>query len=597
MTEGEDEGFSQELTDFRRRVEELRAVQALPAAERLGALDAALVELQHAADVLWPRFERWTAVRGDGRGNAQEQRLLRALFQRLPVAVALVDREAVVRRMNFAATQLFGTQAGYATGRTLTGWFRHDGRAALRSQIAAVARGEGGRILLARVPRRPGATNPVPGLPGRAAEAENAGPESAPDALWVTLGAIRPPDERQLAVLAVFQPADGASATNGPTAAGFSLGPSRSPAQPDLAEVTRQAEVLDLVDEAATALLSAPPDADPEAVALRAAQVLHRRFADWVVVDWANRDGTGGGGRRVETPTTAGAPEVATFGGTAHGTGGATAPTAAETASPGTPVEAPPGAGPGGALPLRRLVVCGPDDGSGLVATVAAQDPADCPLVAGAVRSGTSALQVRPDEVTAFGRDASGAPVLVAAEVTSLLCVPLRVADAGPVQGTLTVFRTGARGAFGMAEAGALDRAARHLALALDRAATSGAATRNGPAAPGAPDTPDRPDRPERPGRPEGSPAVAATTCATATGAAPIGGDRTGTPAPAGTTACAAGPVGGAGHAGAAAGPDQGQVSQQVCHTPPTEPGAGPGGAPRAPEPRHPSDPTRPPGR
>ncbi|WEV28633.1 PAS domain-containing protein [Streptomyces sp. 71268] len=594
MTEGEDEGFSQELTDFRRRVEELRAVRALPAAERLGALDAALVELQHAADVLWPRFERWTAVRGDGRGNAQEQRLLRALFQRLPVAVALVDREAVVRRMNFAATQLFGTQAGYATGRTLTGWFRHDGRAALRSQIAAVARGEGGRVLLARVPRRPGATDPAPGLPGRTAQGEEAGPESAPDALWVTLGAIRPPDERQLAVLAVFQPADGASAANGPAATGFSLGADRSPTQPDLAEVSRQAEVLDLVDEAATALLSAPPGADPEAVALRAAQVLHRRFADWVVVDWANRDGTGGGGRPVETPTTAGAPEAAPLGGTAHGTGGAVAPdpTAA------TPVDARPSTGPGRAAPLRRLVVCGPDDGSGLVATVVAQDPADSPLVAGAVRSGTSALQVRPDEVAAFGLDASGAPVLVAAEVTSLLCVPLRVADAGPAQGALTVFRTGARRAFGMAEAGALDRTARHLALALDRAATSGTATRSGPAAAGTTDAPDRSDKPDRPDTPDrssspdgGQPAVATMMCATATSVAPAGDDRTRAPDPAGA-AHAAGPVGGAGHAGAAAVPDQ----QQVCHTPPTEPGTGPGGTARAPEPRHSSDPPRPPG-
>ncbi|MFE6780357.1 PAS domain-containing protein, partial [Streptomyces sp. NPDC057676] len=153
MTEGVHEEFSEELTDFRRRVAELRGVRALPAAERLGALDAALVELQHAADVLWPRFEQGSPPQGEGRASAQEQRLLRALFQRLPVAVALVDREAVVRRMNLAATELFGTRAGYATGRTLTGWFRPDSRAALRSQIAAVARGEGGRVLLTRVPR------------------------------------------------------------------------------------------------------------------------------------------------------------------------------------------------------------------------------------------------------------------------------------------------------------------------------------------------------------------------------------------------------------------------------------------------------------
>lgn len=474
MTEGEDEGFSEELTDFRRRVEELRAVRALPAEERLGALDAALVELQHAADVLWPRFERWSAARGDGRGNSQEQRLLRALFQRMPVAVALVDREAVVRRMNFAATQLFGARAGYATGRTLTGWFRADGRAALRSQIAAVARGEGGRVLLVRMPRRPGAD------------------ENAPDALWVTLGAIRPPDERQFAVLAVFQPADSDGAARGPATAGFSLGPHRTPDLPDLAEVSRQAEVLDLVDDSATTLLATSPTARPETVARRSAQVLHRRFADWVIIDWVD-------GRRdrppAQNPSAAGAPEDASIGGTLHGTSdpghtgdggteaipgqpttgraGATDPGPADAAPPAGPDAAPSAATPYGRM--RRLVVCGPDDGRGLVATVAEQDPSQSPLVVEAVRTGASTLRVRPEEVAAFGLDASGAPLLVSAEVTSLLCVPLRVAGTGPTRGVLTLFRTGARRAFEMAEAGAADRMARHLALALHRAPTTAA--------------------------------------------------------------------------------------------------------------------------
>ncbi|GDY57591.1 hypothetical protein SVIO_082140 [Streptomyces violaceusniger] len=83
-----------------------------------------------------------------------------------------------------------------------------------------------------------------------------------------------------------------------------------------------------------------------------------------------------------------------------------------------------------------------------------------------ALYDGASALRVSPVDAEAFGRDATGAPVLVREEVTSLLCMPLR-SGAGPVLGALTLFRTGGRGAFEMAEAGVADRIARHVALAM----------------------------------------------------------------------------------------------------------------------------------
>ncbi|MCF1599452.1 GAF domain-containing protein, partial [Streptomyces muensis] len=74
-------------------------------------------------------------------------------------------------------------------------------------------------------------------------------------------------------------------------------------------------------------------------------------------------------------------------------------------------------------------------------------------------------LQVRPPNPDAFGQDADGAPVLVQANVTSLLCVPVLVG--GAVQGVLTLFRCGARLAFSMAEAKALDTMSRHISLAV----------------------------------------------------------------------------------------------------------------------------------
>ncbi|MFI0774602.1 PAS domain-containing protein [Streptomyces sp. NPDC021212] len=390
--------FGAELTDFRRRVDELRTARALPSQERLSVLDAALFELQHVVDVLWPRYEELAAASHlppGGRGDPHEQQLLRALFQRLPIPVVLLDRESVVRRMNFAATQLFNTRAGYATGRPLTSSLRRDGQAALRSQVAAVARGEGGRSLTVHL--------------------SQPGPDGA---VRVTLAALRPPGEPQPTVLAAFQPDRGtppaiSSVTlPAPRTAGKDTvdGPA---AQPDLAEVTRHAELLDLVDDMATALLRvALAGGGPEEVLERAAELLRGRFADWVIADLAE-DGTG-------------AP--------------------------------------------RRMVALGPPEAAGeRTASLAAQDPAGCPLVADALDDGVSALRVSPPDANAFGRDATGAPVLVREEVTSLLCIPLRVSPTAPVLGALTLFRTGGRSAFEMAEAGAADRVSRHLALALSR--------------------------------------------------------------------------------------------------------------------------------
>ncbi|MEU8720296.1 PAS domain-containing protein [Streptomyces antimycoticus] len=384
--------FGAELTDFRRRVDELRTARAsLPSQERLSLLDAALFELQHVVDVLWPRYDELTAASrspGGGRADPQEQQLLRALFQRLPVPAVLLDRDTVVRRMNFAATQLFHTRAGYATGRPLAASLRRDGQAALRSQVAAVARGEGDRSLTVRLSQ-----------------------PSADGEVRVTLAALRPPGEPHPAVLAAFQP----GVIGGPAGEG-TAGARRPESRPDLAEVTRHAELLDLADDMATALLRvALAGGGPEAVLARAAEVLHGRFADWVIADLAPESG------------------------------------------PGAP---------------RRVVALGPRDAVGdRTASLAEQDPADCPLVVDALSDGVSALRVSPADADAFGRDATGAPILVREEVTSLLCIPLRASATEPVRGALTLFRTGGRGAFEMAEAGVADRISRHVALAMPRTA------------------------------------------------------------------------------------------------------------------------------
>ncbi|MFF1374925.1 PAS domain-containing protein [Streptomyces sp. NPDC058308] len=370
------EEFGEELADFVRRIAELKAARSVPASDLSTVLDAAIFELDHVADQLWPTYERlahngqWDSATSD----RDEQRLLRALFQRMPLPVALTDRETVVRRMNFAATNLTGVRAGYATGRPLTGFLMHADRVAFRSQTAAVARGEGDRSLNIHLQRSPG-------TPVRA-----------------TLTALRPGTEPRMAVLVVLQPAG--RAQEQPSAPG--------PA-PDLGEATRHAAQLDLADAMTTALLGVAAG-DRTAVLQQAAAVLHERFADWVIADE-------------------------------------------------------------GAARLRRTTVLGPPGAP--VADVLGQDPAACPLVVEAARGGATSLQVRPEDPDAFGRDASGAHVLVRAEVTSLLCVPLTARTHGPVDGVLTLFRSGPRLAFSMAEARLVDVMSRHMALAMWRGAAA----------------------------------------------------------------------------------------------------------------------------
>ncbi|WP_369232020.1 PAS domain-containing protein [Streptomyces sp. R21] len=367
--------FGEELADFVRRVAELKAARSVPAEDLPTVLDAAIFELDHVADQLWPWYERLSSGGSPGGGSPdrQEQQLLKALFQRLPVPVALVDRETVVRRLNFAATSFTGVRAGYATGRPLTGFLAHADRAAFRSQAAAVARGEGDRSLTVHLQQRP----------------------SVP--VGATLAALRPSGELRNAVVVVLTPSD-----NRVPSGDSGTGPI-----PSLTETTRHTTLMDLVDAMTSALLSGPAR-DRAAVLERASGVLCERFADWVVAD-------------------------------------------------------------SGALPLTRTRVLGPPDSAEAARDLAAQAPAACPLVVEAARGGATALQVRPEDPEAFGRDASGAPVLVRANVTSLLCVPLAV-PSGPVRGVLTLFRSGARLAFSMAEAQAMDMMSRHIALAMARA-------------------------------------------------------------------------------------------------------------------------------
>lgn len=251
MSQSDD--FGSDFQDFVVRVEELRASRTGPTADHSVLLDAALLELQHIVETMGPAFEEFS-VRGTRASSAvqAELRLFKAIFEHLPLPVALVDSDTVVRRVNEAAVALTGVPAGFAAGRQLGGFLRTGDRAALRSQVAAVARGEGSRSLTVHLQQEP--EHP----------------------LHVSLSDLSLPREPGTAVLVTLRPAADAD----PLFAGSgAVGPSA--AQPD---AVLQAELTDLLDRTTGTLLSGGADTSNELLTAVAAE-LCEQLGDWAVLD------------------------------------------------------------------------------------------------------------------------------------------------------------------------------------------------------------------------------------------------------------------------------------------------------------------------
>ncbi|MFI9201102.1 PAS domain-containing protein [Streptomyces sp. NPDC053048] len=394
MAVGDRDELGEELRDFRDRVRELEGLRGLPPDRQPPVLEAALIELRYAADALWPHYEDLARRTGAGAGTARrEEQLLRALFQRLPLPVALLDHDGTVRRLNQEAARLLGVGAGYAAGRSLASFLQPPDRAALRTQTAAVARGDGDRGTTVRL------LTADHGEGGR----------------WqLTLVALRPPGETRNAVLAVFQ----APGHHGPVPPPPRAGAGAAGDTGDrLSAAMREAMLLDMADEATTALLTAR-SGSPTEVLEALAGALRGTAADWAVADLVEDSGT-----------------------------------------------------------LRRCVVAAPEGArrDGTAAAVRAQDPAGCPVVVEAAAGGVVTVQVRPEDAGRFGRDAEGNTLISRAGVVSLVCLPVRRGAGSPesrVAAVLTLLRTGAggaggRGPFSMSEAGVLERVARHTGLVL----------------------------------------------------------------------------------------------------------------------------------
>lgn len=136
-------GPDQEIAELRERSGALRQSAALPGAQLPQLLEAALAELDGAIDTAagLRAGSGSAAARGPNpEGSDVERRLLRAMFQDAPVPLFLLDRDGTIRRANRRAGELLGSGPGYATGRLFTTFVALPSRAAVHSQLAAVAR-------------------------------------------------------------------------------------------------------------------------------------------------------------------------------------------------------------------------------------------------------------------------------------------------------------------------------------------------------------------------------------------------------------------------------------------------------------------------
>jgi serine phosphatase RsbU (regulator of sigma subunit)/PAS domain-containing protein len=135
-----------DVTDLKARAAALRQAARLPKADSRVILDAALAELDAAVAALDDSAA--TAEPGTaGRAPHSDRRLLHAVFTAAPMPLYVVAQDGTVLRANAAASELLGAGTGYATGKTLAALVEPAARAALRSQLAATARGGGGRRL------------------------------------------------------------------------------------------------------------------------------------------------------------------------------------------------------------------------------------------------------------------------------------------------------------------------------------------------------------------------------------------------------------------------------------------------------------------
>ena len=261
MSQLSDPGEEVELADLETRVVELRQAAEIPGASLGPILEAALVELDLAVEMLGKLRARIATgasapARRPGMADV-ERRLLRAVFQDAPAPIFLLETDGTVRRANRQAGGLLGVPPGYATGKPFTAFVDLPGRAALKTQLNALVR--------TRRPRRVRCQ-----LQSTSGKVETA----------LTIDLVELAGEPESLIVAVAGPVAAASAPD-------RRGPgSKQPGRGDAADraVADATQRLDLMN-ATTRLLLESATFNESVTLQRCARLLAEELRSWVIVD------------------------------------------------------------------------------------------------------------------------------------------------------------------------------------------------------------------------------------------------------------------------------------------------------------------------
>jgi phosphoserine phosphatase RsbU/P len=259
--------LDREVAALQERSAALRQAAALPGAEPGALLEAAFAELDTAVDVLSGLRARPAdqapAEPGQEAAGA-ERRLLHAVFTDAPVPLFLLSLDGTVHRVNSSASELLGARPGYVTGKLITAFVDLPSRAAVHSQLAAVARTGKSRTIRCRL----------------------LGPQGPIDT-QLTVGVARLRGDTDQLVVAAGRSADAAAAEDpgGGAEAGTAAGPG-SGTSAGLVEA--MVHRYDLVT-AATRLFLENATYSESVTLQRCARLLAGELAAWVIVDVERR--------------------------------------------------------------------------------------------------------------------------------------------------------------------------------------------------------------------------------------------------------------------------------------------------------------------
>ncbi|GII77008.1 hypothetical protein Sru01_19900 [Sphaerisporangium rufum] len=249
--------LEQALDGLTARIASLRDARAAYPSDPGPTLDAALVELDTARDLLRSAVGELGGSRrrsgGRDGGANRELKLLRAIYRTMPVPVVILDTGGTVRRVNAEAARLLGSPDGYLTGRAFPLLVDVSRRAAFRSHLTAVLHN--------------GETAAFPTRLAHQGRAHN---------VQLVLTPLRMPGEPQEMIAAVALPVEARlpEAEREP----------ESQEVPDESLVMATARRQDLMSRLTRLLLDEESLSEPVAL-IRAGRLLASATADWVFAD------------------------------------------------------------------------------------------------------------------------------------------------------------------------------------------------------------------------------------------------------------------------------------------------------------------------